>query len=135
MLLWMSLALGSTTIDLGSTTIDDGAGLEPDDDVTHRGPCAEVGEPHLLDEGRELRTHRPQSLGQRWASASAVVRTGGPLIAQVCDVSHREAEEDEGERKCVLYDNSAQALLESKQTRVQERTQNVPRSRCTAPSS
>ena len=25
------------------------AGLDPDDDVLHRGPCAKVVEPHLLD--------------------------------------------------------------------------------------
>ncbi len=104
MLLWMSLALGRT--------IDDGAGLEPDDDITHRWPCAEVGEPHLLDEGCNLRARDAQRLAHRWAPARGV---GGPrtltrLLAHVCDVSHREAKEDEGERECVLREIVGECL-------------------------
>ena len=80
------------------------AGLEPDNDVLHRGSCAEVDLPHLLDEGYNLRARDAQRLAHRWAPARVV---GGPrnyptLLAHVCDVSHREAEEDESERECVL---------------------------------
>ena len=80
-------------------TLDRDAGLEPDHDVLHRGSCAKVGEPHLLDKSRDFWARSAQRLGDLIAKPSGVggARDSPPAVAHECDVAHREAKEDEGE--------------------------------------